>query len=87
MDEYLWHCTLCQFLPNCPLNKKVKKLFGANSSKERLVLMTLLTNKNLPMSFDDNPVLCIFCQRLLLKVHRLEEELNATINKVGLKIE
>ena len=88
MDEYLRHCALCRLLPNCPLNKKkFKKLFGANSSKERLVLTTLLTNKNLPMSFDDNAVLCIFCQRLLLKVHRLDQELNATINEVGLKIE
>ena len=88
MDEYLRHCALSRLLPNCPSNKKkVKKLFGANSSKERLVLTTLLTNKNLPMSFDDNAVLCIFCQRLLLKVHRLDQELNATINEVGLKIE
>ena len=88
MDEYLRHCALCRLLPNCPSNKKkVKKLFGANSSKERLVLTTLLTNKNLPVSLDDNAVLCIFCQRLLLKVHRLDQELNATINEVGLKIE
>ena len=89
MDEHLWHCALCRLLPNCPSNKKkVKKLFGANSSKERLILTTSLTNKNLPVSFDDNAVLYIFCcQRLMLKVHQLDQELNATINEVGLKIE
>ena len=81
-------CALCQLPPNCPSNKrKLKKLFGDSFSTERLILQALLVKRNSPISFHSNDVVCIFCQRALSKIHRLDEELKHAIFEVDAKLE
>ena len=82
-------CALCLLPPNCPSNaKKFKRLFGSSAVKERGRLYWLFSKKNLPVSvFKSNACLCIFCQRLALRIDKLQEELSAAISEAELKIE
>ena len=81
-------CALCQLPPNCPSNgKKLKKLFGDSFLTERAILQSLLTRRNSFISFDSNAVVCIFCQRALSKIHRLEKELEHAVAAVYVKLE
>ena len=81
-------CALCQLPPNSPSNrKKLKKLFGDSFSSERLILQALLIKRNASISFQSNDVVCIFCQRALSKIHRLDEEMKHAISEVDVKLE
>ena len=80
-------CSLCLLPPNCMSNqKKFKKLHGKNSSVELIVLNALLSRQNLDITFGHDAVICIFCQRMLLKVQRIQNELNTAISAVYEKI-
>ena len=81
-------CTLCLLPPNCPSNaRKIKKVFGNNAVKERNVLLWLFANKNVPLFLQSDAYLCIFCQRLVLRIDRLQQELSAAVAEADLKIE
>ena len=81
-------CALCQLPPNCPSNrKKLKKLFGDSFSSECLILQAILIKRNASISFQSNDVVCIFCQRALSKIHRLDEEMKHAISEVDVKLE
>ena len=81
-------CALCQLPPNCLSNgKKLKKLFGDSFLTERAILQALLAKRNFFVSFDSNAVVCIFCQRAVSKIHRLEKELERAMAAVYEKLE
>jgi len=83
-------CALCLLPPNCSASnaRKFKRLFGNSAVKERGVLYWLFAKKNLPLSvFKSDACLCIFCQRLTLKIDRLQQELSTAISEAELKIE
>ena len=83
----LMACALCLLPPNCQANaKKLKKLFGNNAEVERGVLYAILIRAGINIQFQDAALLCIFCQRLLLKVRRLEYDLNTAILSVSDKL-
>ena len=81
-------CALCLLPPNCPSNRrKLKKLFGDSFSTERSILQALLAKKDSFFSFHSDAVVCIFCQRALSKIHRLEQELKRAVSEVDVKLE
>ena len=80
-------CSLCLLPPNCMSNqKKFKKLHGKSASVELIVLNALLSRQNLDITFGHDAVICIFCQRMLLKVQRIQNELNTAISAAYEKI-
>ena len=67
--------------------KKFKKLSWNSAVKERTVLFWLLSRKDLsPSIFRDDAGLCIFCQRLLVKIERLNQELSSAMAEAEFKI-
>ena len=80
-------CSLCLLPPNCMSNqKKFKKLHGKSALVELIVLNALLSRQNLDITFGHDAVICIFCQRMLLKVQRIQNELNTAISAAYEKI-
>ena len=79
-------CSLCLLPPNCMSNQKFKKLHGKSASVELIVLNALLSRQNLDITFGHDAVICIFCQRMLLKVQRIQNELNTAISAAYEKI-
>ena len=82
-------CALCLLPPNCPSNtRKIKRVFGVAAVKERNALCWLFAKKNVPWPvLKDNAYLCIFCQRLALRIDRVQQELSAAVSEAELKIE
>ena len=64
--------------------RRRKSLYGKSCSTERLVLQNVLACRQLSLNSSrdlNNPdaILCLLCQRHLLKVKKLEEEIKSTV--------
>ena len=87
-------CALCRSLAStASLKRRQKRIYGEKETfhLERVVLERILDYRQLKLhSFVElkNPhaVLCLACQRQLVKVKKLEEEINSTVAEINLKI-
>ena len=85
-------CALCRSCGETgAARKRRKSLYGNSCFTERLVLQNVLARRQLRLNSSrdlNNPdaFLCLLCQRQLLKVKKLEEEIKSTVAELDLKI-
>ena len=85
-------CALCRSTPRTPaLRKRQKRLYGERCSSERLIIQRILHRRNLSLDSiaelkNPNAILCLSCQKSLLKLRRLEQDMMSTVAEIDLKI-
>ena len=78
-------CALCHSLPSTvAVKRRQKRVYGEKFLLERVVLERILAYRHLKFnSFVElkspDAVLCLTCQRQLVKVKRLEEDINSAV--------
>lgn len=85
-------CALCRSLPSTvAVKRRQKRIYGDKIPPERIILERILSYKRLGLhSFVElsgpNAVLCLTCQRQLLKVKKLEEDIKCAVEEVNSKV-
>ena len=82
-------CCLCCLRFNTVSSAKKKKLLhGPSASMEFSVLRTIIESRTFvcPRFQDQKGYLCVTCQRKLLRVKRLQEELQSILQEINSKL-
>ena len=85
-------CALCHSLPSTvAVKRRQKRVYGEKFFLERVVLEKILAYRHLKLnSFVElkspDAVLCLTCQRKLVKVKKLEEDINSAVQEINSKV-